>query len=230
MNYNKTGLCIIFFISSSFVFAQQKDIKTNYNPREIFAQNFYILKGNEFRSALGTPGSKYWQNQANYSLQATIDTSNNELTGTAIIHYINNSPDSLQSLWLLLEQNTYRKDARSNFYTSFPVNDHTNGFQIDTVFIEYNGKSSKADYIITDTRMQLRLREKLLNKQTINIHFKYHYTIPGAFGGRTDYVSTKNGKIYEIAQWYPRMCVYDDLEGWSTLPFLGSGEMERDYR
>ncbi len=90
-------------------------------------------------------------------------------------------------------------------------------------------KTIRTDYIITDTRMQLRLPFKLSNGQHVNIHCSYHYLIPGNFGGRTDYVQTKNGKIYETAQWYPRMCVYDDLEGWSTLPFLGSGEFYCEY-
>src|SRR5205085_247798 len=63
----------------------------------------------------------------------------------------------------------------------------------------------------------------------INIRITYQYTIPGAFGGRTDYVSTKNGTIYEIAQWYPRMCVYDNIKGWNTAPFLGSGEFYCEY-
>jgi hypothetical protein len=77
--------------------------------------------------------------------------------------------------------------------------------------------------------MQIRLPNTLSSKEKINIHIQYHYSIPGNFGNRTDFFSTKNGKIYEIAQWYPRMCVYDDLEGWSTLPFLGSGEFYCEY-
>ena len=76
--------------------------------------------------------------------------------------------------------------------------------------------------------MQIRLPQALSSKSKIDISIKYYYTIP-IFGGRTDYLLTKNGKIYEIAQWYPHMCVYDDLEGWSTLPFLGSGEFYCEY-
>ncbi|HJY22112.1 MAG TPA: M1 family metallopeptidase, partial [Hanamia sp.] len=147
----------------------------------------------------------------------------------------NNSPDALTSLWVQLDQNTYRKEARSNFYTSDfrrrkPADiQHTDGYQFETVTIEYKGKTLKADYIINDTRMQIRLPNTLSSKEKINIYIQYHYSIPGNFGNRTDFFSTKNGKIYEIAQWYPRMCVYDDLEGWSTLPFLGSGEFYCEY-
>jgi hypothetical protein len=77
--------------------------------------------------------------------------------------------------------------------------------------------------------MQIRLQNPLASKDSIDILIKYFYKIPGTFGGRTDYFSTKNGKIYEIAQWFPRMCVYDDLQGWNTLPYLGSGEFYCEY-
>jgi hypothetical protein len=78
--------------------------------------------------------------------------------------------------------------------------------------------------------LQIRLKQALpAGGGKINILVSYHYTVPGDFGNRTDYVSTRNGKIYEIAQWYPRMCVYDDTQGWNTLPFLGSGEFYCEY-
>jgi len=217
---------IIVFGSVCFVSFAQKSI---YNPQELFAQNFFTKNGNEFRSANGAPANKYWQNLADYELQAVIDTVTNELSASETIHYTNNSLDSLESLWLQIDQNTYKKDARSNFYTTPQPSEFTSGMRFEKVWIEYKGKLIKANYIINDTRMQIRLPVKLLPKGEINISIQYHYTIPGAFGGRTDYAETKNGKIYEIAQWYPQMCVYDDLEGWSTLPFLGSGEFYCEY-
>jgi hypothetical protein len=230
MNLRSSLLLIGFYCCFNSLTAQ-KNPESIYDPHELFAQNFFTKNGNEFRSANGAPGIKYWQNRADYTLQATIDTVENTLKGVETIHYTNNSPDQLSSLWLQLDQNTYRENARSNFYTSRRRggNFHTNGYQFESITIEHNGKIEKADYIIDDTRMQIRLSNKLSSKEKINIHIKYHYTIPGTFGGRTDFFSTKNGKIYEIAQWYPRMCVYDDLEGWSTLPFLGSGEFYCEY-
>lgn len=205
-----------------------------FNPKELFAQDFYTKNGNEFRSANGAPGPAYWQNRADYLLHATLDTVQNTLKATETITYTNNSPDALPSLWLQLDQNTYREDARSNFYTAprrmeRSRDNHTNGYTIESVTITHNGKTFKADYIITDTRMQIRLPAALASRQKLDIHISYHYTIPGVFGNRTDFFSTLNGKIYEIAQWYPRMCVYDDLWGWNTLPFLGSGEFYCEY-
>ncbi len=228
MDYKKVSFIIIFLVSCFFSFAQQTKVESLYNPKEVFAQNFYTNNGDEYRSANGSPGAKYWQNRADYNLQAAIDTIKNLLSCDEIIHYTNNSPDSLECLWLELDQNTYREDARSNFYSAFSAKQHTEGFQIETITITYKGETLKANYMVNDTRMQICLPKELSPKTKIDIGIKYNYTIP-LFGGRTDYLQTKNGKIYEIAQWYPRMCVYDNLEGWSTLPFLGSGEFYCEY-
>lgn len=215
--------------------AQKKQEKSVYNPLNLFAQNIYTKNGNEFRAANGAPGEKYWQNRADYLLHATIDTVQNKLTGTETIRYTNNSPNELSSLWLELDQNNYRKDARSNFYLASPPKpdpkeiSHTSGFQFASISVSFKGKTIKAEYIVNDTRMQIRLPEALSSKEKIEIHIDYSYIIPDAFGGRTDFFQTKNGKIYEMAQWYPRMCVYDDLHGWDTLPFLGSGEFYCEY-
>jgi hypothetical protein len=207
-------------------------ISSNYNPSELFSPLFYKEKGNEFHSANGEPGPKYWQNRVDYQLKAKIDTVTNTLSTDENITYTNNSPDALQYLWLQLDQNTYKKDARSNFVTNnqLRADQHTNGYQIESVYLLQNGKSQKANFIVTDTRMQIRLPKALTaHGGKINLLIKYHYTIPGDFGNRTDYTPTKNGRIYEIAQWFPRMCVYDDSRGWDTLPFLGSGEFYCEY-
>jgi hypothetical protein len=225
---HKSTLSVTLALFFSFTgIAQSKSL---YDPAETFAPGFYSNKGSAIRSANGAPGPAYWQNRADYTLQATIDTAKQQLTGYAIIRYTNNSPDSLSSLWLQLDQNIYQKGARSNFLFDQQPQEFTTGYTLDKVQIEQDGKITTANYIVTDTRMQIRLAKALPAKAgKISIRITYHYTIPGAFGGRTDYVKTKNGAIYEIAQWYPRMCVYDDLEGWNTLPFLGSGEFYCEY-
>ncbi len=230
MNKKIINLLAACLLLSAIVSAQQYSI---YDPHNLFAQDLYTKSGNEFRSANGAPGPAYWQNRADYNMNATLDTVKNTISNSETIHYTNNSPDALSSLWLELGQNTYREDSRSNFYTEGrrrgPVTQHTNGFHFSKVTIEVNGKTSVADYIINDTRMQVRLPVALSNKQKLDIHIQYDYVLPGNFGGRTDFFPTKNGKIYEVAQWYPRMCVYDDLRGWDALPFLGSGEFYSEY-
>ncbi len=207
-------------------------ITSNYQPSELFSPNFYTEKGNEFHSANGAPGPKYWQNRVNYTISATIDTTAKTLTATEKVSYTNNSPDVLPYLWLQLDQNTYKNGARSNFVTGISPgpDQHTDGYDIESITITNGATSVKADYVVTDTRMQIRLPKSVLpSGGRIEFTIKYKYTIPGNFGGRTDYVQTKNGKIYEIAQWFPRMCVYDDSRGWDTLPFLGSGEFYLEY-
>ncbi len=229
MDDKKIVFIITFSLSSFFSFSQQPaKVESLYNPKEVFAQNFYSNNGNEIRSSNGAPGPKYWQNRADYILHATIDTLKNLLSCNETIYYTNNSPDSVESLWLELDQDTYREDARSNFYSEFGSNKHTKGFQFESISIAYKGETYKADYLINDTRLQIRLPMKLSPKTKIDVSIRYSYIIP-IFGGRNDYLNTKNGKIYEIAQWYPHMCVYDNLEGWCTLPFLGSGEFYCEY-
>ncbi|WP_426671821.1 M1 family metallopeptidase [Mucilaginibacter sp. McL0603] len=231
-------LCFVLLLAFS-VHAQRKSrpatvdtLISNYEPADLFSPMFYPERGNDRHAANGEPGPKYWQNRVNYQLKANLDTVTKTLAANEEIEYINNSPDALQYLWLQLDQNTYKKDARSNFETgSAPLtNLHTEGYQIESVFITDDKVKHKADFIISDSRMQIRLPKALTgNGGRIKLSIKYNYTIPGNFGGRTDYVDTKNGKIYEIAQWFPRMCVYDDSEGWDTLPFLGSGEFYLEY-
>jgi hypothetical protein len=207
-------------------------ISSNYVPKDVFSSLHFTDKGNEFHSANGDPGPKYWKQKVDYLLKASIDTGSKVLSGTENITYTNNSPDALSYLWVQLDQNNYKADARSNFATGGGggrAAAHTNGYELESVSLSVAGKVEKAVYVVSDTRMQIRLPKDLApNGGKINILIKYHYTIP-ANGGRTDYFKTKDGTTYEIAQWFPRMCVYDDTTGWDTLPFLGSGEFYCEY-
>ena len=216
-----------------------------YDPRITFAPLTLPQPVNSYRSASGAPGPAYWQNQADYVMHATLDPATKTLTNDEVITYTNNSPDTLPTLWIYLEQNIYRRDSRSNNLGNTnarrqrpnapptPADPHTEGFLFDSVSIITGptGPSSdtKADYLVDDTRMQIHLVDPLQPHTAVRIHFKYHYTVPGAWGDRTSWGAAQHGEIYDIAQWYPRMCVYDDLRGWDTLPFLGSGEFFVEY-
>ena len=217
-------------ILAAFLLPAALRASAQYTPSALFGPEFYTERGNTEHSANGAPGPAYWQNRADYHLSATLDTSAKTLTGTETIDYTNNSPDALDCLWLQLEQNTYTPDARSNYATAFHPGQHTTGYTFASVTLVSGGMETKADYIVTDTRMQIRLRQALAPKGgKISVSIRYHYAIPGDFGGRTDCVATRNGTIFEIAQWYPRMSVYDDSRGWNNLPFLGSGEFYLEY-
>jgi hypothetical protein len=202
-----------------------------FAPLETFAPLTLPEPVNVYRSSNGAPGPNYWQNRADYDIHAAIDTSAKTLTGTETITYTNNSPDTLTSMWLQLDQNTYRKDARSkaffpDIYAKYFGTGGTNGYELDSVEVHRPGtaKATKASTVVSDTRLQIQLPAELSlahgAKMLIKIH--WHNTIPGKFGGRTSWGAAKQGEIYDMAQWYPRMCVYDDLRGWDTQPYLAN--------
>ncbi|HEY4293399.1 M1 family metallopeptidase [Luteibacter sp.] len=192
---------------------------SHFDPRETFAPFTYPQPVNAYRSASGMPGPMFWQNRADYELAATLDPVKNTLNGKATIRYTNNSPDALDVLWLQLDEDRFTADARGNFTSGKTEKRHTDGYRIASVTID--GK--KVDYVVSDTRMQVRLPQAVAAKGgKISLIVAYSYDLPGDFGGRTGFAPSKNGTIYEMAQWYPRMCVYDDLRGWDTAPYLNS--------
>jgi hypothetical protein len=200
-----------------------------YDPLQTFAPLTLPDPVNTYRSSNGAPGPHYWQNRADYNLHAQIDTATKTLTGAEVITYTNNSPDTLTSLWLNLEQNIYRKDARAGAFSGgsrrSAGSHNTEGYLLDSVEVQpLVGAKTKATTVVSDTRLQIQLPEThgLAHGGKIHILIHYHYTIPGTWGGRTSWDSFKQGDIYDLAQWYPRMCVYDDLRGWDTQPYLGN--------
>ena len=199
------------------------------DPARIFAPLAYPMPAGSTRSAGGVPGGAYWQNSVDYEIKAAIDPTNRLLSGSEIITYANNSPDALDVLWVQLDQNIYRDGSRGNFVNPQRHGDHTDGDVIESVSIEQDGKSIPVTPVISDTRMQVPLPTALEGKGgKIRLKIVWHYTIPGPSGGRTAVSSTRNGDIYEVAQWYPRMAVYDDVRGWDTAPYLGQ-EFFLDY-
>ena len=197
---------------------------SGYNPFETFAPFVYPQPATAYRSGSGKPGPLFWQNHADYQIKATLEPATRKLTGDEVITYTNHSPDDLDVLWLQVEQNRYRKDARGAFDAGKFPTEFTDGYQIASIAVEgADGKLQKVEWVVSDTRMQVRLPQPLKAKEgKLRLHISYTYTVPGEFGGRTDVNPTKNGDIFEIAQWYPRMCVYDDLRGWNTDPYLNN--------
>jgi hypothetical protein len=210
-------------LSASMVIAADAP-QSGYNPFETFAPFVYPQPTNAYRSGSGKPGPLFWQNRADYQIKAALDPDTRKLTADEVITYTNHSPDELDVLWLQVEQNRYLKDARGAFGGGRFPKEFTDGEHIASIAVEgADGKLQKADWVISDTRMQIRLPQPLkAHDGKVRVHISYSYTVPGEFGGRTDVNPTKNGDIFEIAQWYPRMCVYDDLRGWNTDPYLNN--------
>ena len=194
-----------------------------YDPLQAFAPFSYPEPVNAYRSADGRPGPLFWQNRADYAIEATLDPASRQLTGRETITYTNHSPGALDVLWLQLDQNRYRPDARGAFTSQFPT-EFTSGYRIASVEVEdAGGHRRPAKWVVSDTRMQVRLPEAVKPRGGIvRVHIAWSFTVPGEFGGRMDVNASRNGDIFEIAQWYPRLCVYDDLRGWDTAPYLNS--------
>jgi hypothetical protein len=238
-------LTLLFCISTAWS-QQSPDSKTNqpiskYDYYDAFAPFFYSKNGTSTRSASGQPGPEYWQNRVDYQLSAKLNVASNEITGTDILTYTNNSPDKMSFVWMLLDQNLFKSDSRGNAIV--PVSGSRNGAQgqifdggnkIKSVKIiaTVKGKSTETDakYLITDTRMQVFLPQELKSKGgVVKIKIEYSFISPNEGSDRMGVLETKNGKIFTIAQWYPRMCVYDDIRGWNTNPYLGASEFFLEY-
>lgn len=223
----------IFVLAVAQLHAQTK---SNYDQHEAFAPFFYPNYGDEIRTADGRPGPKYWQNTADYKIDVSLDEVKHAISGTVTISYTNNSPQSLPFLWLQMDQNIYNQKSRGVATTAVSGgrwanrSDFDGGYNLSSVSIIQNGKESAANYIVEDTRMQIVLPTSVKNNGgTVQIKIAYNFLIPEYGTDRMGRLNTKNGWIYEIAQWYPRMCVYDNVEGWNTLPYLGQGEFYLEY-
>jgi hypothetical protein len=208
-----------------------------YNPHDLFAPGFNMAAGNRFRSAKGIPGPDYWQNTASYLIHASFNEQDTSVTGDVTITYTNNSPDPLDYLWLQLDQNIFKPNSRAVAATKYPGDyfeilggTSNGGYTIKDVTLTQNEQTYTATPVITDTRMQIRLDKPVQPKGgTAKVKIKFHFNIPLDGAGRFGRQYTKNGVIYQIGQWYPRMCVYDEVEGWNTLPYMGLGEFYCDY-
>jgi hypothetical protein len=201
---------------------------SRYEPRETFAPLDFSPPPNRYRSADGTPGPAYWQNRADYTINARLDPATHSVSGTVQIRYTNNSPDVLDVLWLQVEQNLYKPESRGMLSLggrpgslSEVPQGFTQGMIFDNVQVTAGGRSAAVQPLVSDTRAQLRLPAPLPPGGKAVVDIRYHYTVPKEpWGGRTGWMDTAHGPIYSIAQWYPRVAVYDDLHGWDTLPYL----------
>lgn len=217
------GLALLL---STTAFAQSK-----YSAHELFHPLWNYGPVSPARSAAGVPGPGYWQNSADYKIAVSLDDVANKITGDVEITYKNNSPDKLPFLWLQLDQNSFNTQSRGGKTTPISGGRFGNlafqgGYKIESVTID--GKP--ANFIVEDTRMQIRLASPLAEKiGTAKIKIAYSFTSPENASDRMGIQQTKNGAIYTVAQWFPRVCVYDDIEGWNVLPYLGAGEFYLEY-
>lgn len=238
----KNSLWFTGLLACHLILAQEQPISGSaYDYYEAFKPGFYTKDASETRSASGQPGAKYWQNRADYNLTASLNETTNQIDGTATISYTNNSPDQLGFLWLQLDQNLFAKDSRGNAVVPMRGSrngakgqDFDGGNKIKSVRIlsNANGKTieTEARYTIVDTRMQIDLPQELKARGgNIKLKIAFSFISPIYGSDRMGILETQNGKVFTMAQWYPRMCVYDDVMGWNTKPYLGAGEFYLEY-
>ncbi|MEP6690943.1 MAG: M1 family metallopeptidase, partial [Gemmatimonadaceae bacterium] len=181
---------------------------------------------NAYRLATGAPGPSYWQQRADYSITATLDTLSKNIVGQVTIKYTNNSPDALPLVWLQLDQNLYRPGSKGSRVfqaeSRFGVGGFAGGYDLRSVTV--NGQQSTVK--VDDTVGRIDLPAPLApNGGTATIAIDYAFNIPDHGSDRMG----RDGTLYELAQWYPRMAVYDDVKGWNTDPYLGQGEFYLEY-
>ena len=181
---------------------------------------------NQYRSATGAPGPEYWQQRADYTIAATLDTVVKMVRGTVSIRYTNNSPDTLRFVWLQLDQNLYKTTSKGAALFSsdsrWGVRGFKGGYDITGLQVNGRGVVGKAE----DTMMRIDLEAPLAPRGgTLVLGLQYSFAVPEHGSDRMG----RDSALYEVAQWYPRMAVYDDVRGWNTDPYLGQGEFYLEY-
>jgi len=235
---------IIFLIISVLLFpieniSQQKQTeKINTNKFRQLNQEF--ASPNMFRTASGAPGPAYYQQQADYIINIELDDANKKIYGDEIVTYTNNSPDLLDYLWVQLDQNVRSKDSPSLIRDSNSVNPayipdtfekefindpFDGGFNIEYV---RDTNDKPLDYFVNQTMMRIDLPKAIGTGESFSFKVKWWYNINDHVndGGRSGYETFPNddNRAYIIAQFFPRMCVYDEVEGWQNYQFWGDGE------
>jgi len=212
-----------------------------------FAQLEQLLPTpNVYRTASGAPGNAYWQQQADYVIEARLDEAKRTITGTQKVTYWNNSPDALNYLWVQLDQNRFKRDSINlktattsnsqdrlsfrNLRTEQNLDDNSYGHRI-TRLVDARGQ--KLNSTIVDTMMRIDLPKPLAPGKKFNFELDWNYNIveQAAMGGRAGFSSFEKGDadIFFLAQWHPRMTAYTDYAGWQHKQFLGRGEFTLEF-
>ena len=232
--------CMLVF--SGLAMAQNIQNNPNSNHGNKFEQLGVILPTpNEYRTASGAPGPKYWQQRVDYDIKCELDEPNLKLNGSETITYFNNSPDVLTYLWLQMDENEHSTVNNANYQTSNMMprtgtdvmveralearSDNGYGFNVVKI-TDATGKALK--YTLNKTMMRVDLPTALKPGQKFVFNISWNYKIADRFkyGGRGgyEYFPEDGNHLFTMAQWYPRLCVYSDFQGWQNHQFTGRGE------
>ncbi len=234
-------LFIGFISAQSSIFLQNIQNNPTSNHGNKFEQLGTILPdANNFRTASGAPGHEYWQQRADYKIDAFLNEKDLRLEGEEEITYYNNSPDKLSYLWLQLDENQHNPENESNNFdnssidyplTTGDINQlnfkkNLEGYGVNIISVT-DSKGKLLPYTINNTMMRIDLPAPIKSKGKYVFKIKWNYKIPERMkiGGRGGYEKFDDGNyVFTITQWYPRMCVYSDYQGWNNKQFTGRGE------
>jgi hypothetical protein len=235
----------LFFTFAIAGFVKAQDIQNNpgSNHGNKFEQLGTILNTpNEQRTASGAPGTKYWQQRADYDIKCNLDEKALKLTGAESITYYNNSPDPLDYIWLQLDENQHNNNDNANYQQSSIMpprgagtlaldraekSDADNGYG-DKIMSVTDALGKNLPYVINKTMMRIDLSTALKPGQHFVFNVKWNYKISDrlSMGGRGgyEYFPGDGNYLFTMTQWYPRLCVYSDFQGWQNHQFTGRGE------
>ena len=224
---------ILSLTFSSHLFSQEN---TNQNKFRQLGQE--LPTPNVYRTASGAPGHQYWQQKADYVMNIELDDDKQRIYGEETITYHNNSPDALTYLWLQLDQNMRAKDSDTQKIKTNNISDKMGMRQLEELMYDFDGgfkidhvknaNGNRLEYVINKTMLRINLPKALQPKESFTFQIKWWYNINDRMkiGGRSgyEYFEADNNYLYTIAQYFPRMCVYNEVEGWQNKQFLGRGE------
>lgn len=184
------------------------------------------------RTADGRPGPDYWQNRADYRIAARLDPATHAVSGTVTLRYTNHSPLALDAVWLQMEQNLYAPGSLggqlqppgTRWASTF-----VGGYTVSDVTVTQGARRYTPAHRTYDTRMHVLLATPLAPGATAEVTVAYRFVVPEYGSDRMGRFASANGVVYELAQWYPRVYVYDDVHGWNTIPYFGQGEFYLNY-
>ncbi len=226
-------LSIAFLFLNTIIFAQENVNHSKF--RQLYDK---LATPNAYRTASGAPGYKYWQQKADYKIDITLDDENQRINGIETVTYYNNSPDVLDYIWIQLDQNIREQgsiavetasmklsERVSPYYLRYLMSDFDGGFKLEYVT---DSKGSALSHTINYTMMRIDLPQPLKPGSSFEFKIKWWYNVNdrAKVGGRSgmEYFEDEDNYLYTIAQFYPRLAVYSDFEGWQQKQFLGNGE------
>ena len=220
--------------------------KKNSAPDAFRQLDEVLPTANSYRTASGAPGHEYWQQKVDYDIDVELHDDTQRITGTEVILYVNNSPDTLRYLWLQLDANRFRPDSAANRHKGPSLSSRVEFKQLNsmlqaeqfpggTKIISVTGSSNnrKLNHRTVGSNMRVDLPQPLVSGEQVGFKVRWEYRIPDATvirarGGFERFEKDGNN-VYEIAQWFPRLCAYSDAAGWQHKEFLGRGEFALEF-